>query len=268
MLVSNLSQTCVIVIKHGETILNAYTSDYYLKKKKGAAFFHNVTVLPLHQVLSLSSLQVFKYSMWAADMRCGRDQWKVRQWGASVGKSVCLLGAAVPTQPPTRVLFQQNHWKPHHKEDRAGNTFRYTAKSEEAFLQLDSVVFRIAVNFPLRTVFMDLNFFLDSVSPETKLKNHKPQLTFMYHLYETLIEIGCCFSRFVLHFPSLWCVQVLTFLRRKEGFLSLVLKHIDTSAMMDVLLRLISCVEPPPLRLETLTVWEKWIHIHLKPNTQ
>lgn len=47
--------------------------------------------------------------------------------------------------------------------------------------------------------------------------------------------------------------QVLTFLRRKEGFLSLVLKHIDTSAMMDVLLRLISCVEPPPLRLETLT---------------
>lgn len=90
----------------------------------------------------------------------------------------------------------------------------------------------------------------------------------MYHLYETLIEIGCCFSRFVLHFPSLWCVQVLTFLRRKEGFLSLVLKHIDTSAMMDVLLRLISCVEPPPLRLETLTVRDKWTHIHLKPNTQ
>lgn len=27
---------------------------------------------------------------------------------------------------------------------------------------------------------------------------------------------------------------------------------------MDVLLRLISCVEPPPLRLETLTVWDKW----------
>ncbi|XP_062246541.1 serine/threonine-protein phosphatase 6 regulatory subunit 2 isoform X1 [Platichthys flesus] len=47
--------------------------------------------------------------------------------------------------------------------------------------------------------------------------------------------------------------QVINFLRRKEGFLSLVLKHIDTSAMMDVLLRLISCVEPAPLRLETLT---------------
>uniref|UniRef100_A0A8C6VQ28 Protein phosphatase 6 regulatory subunit 2 n=1 Tax=Nothobranchius furzeri TaxID=105023 RepID=A0A8C6VQ28_NOTFU len=47
--------------------------------------------------------------------------------------------------------------------------------------------------------------------------------------------------------------QVINFLRKKEGFLALVLKHIDTSAMMDVLLRLISCVEPPPLRLETLT---------------
>lgn len=49
-------------------------------------------------------------------------------------------------------------------------------------------------------------------------------------------------------------LQVLNFLRRKEGFLSMVLMHIDTSAMMDVLLRLISCVEPPPLRFETLTV--------------
>ncbi|CAL1592334.1 unnamed protein product [Knipowitschia caucasica] len=47
--------------------------------------------------------------------------------------------------------------------------------------------------------------------------------------------------------------QVIHFLRGKEGFVSLVLKHIDTSAMMDVLLRLISCVEPPALRLQTLT---------------
>lgn len=57
-------------------------------------------------------------------------------------------------------------------------------------------------------------------------------------------------------------LQVLSFLRQKEGFLSLVLKHIDTSAMMDVLLRLISCVEPPPLRLETLTVRHKQPKIH------
>uniref|UniRef100_A0A8C7Y804 Protein phosphatase 6, regulatory subunit 2b n=2 Tax=Oryzias sinensis TaxID=183150 RepID=A0A8C7Y804_9TELE len=46
--------------------------------------------------------------------------------------------------------------------------------------------------------------------------------------------------------------QVISFLRKKDEFLSLVLEHIDTSAMMDVLLRLISCVEPAPLRLETL----------------
>lgn len=177
-------------------------SDYYLKKKKGAAFFHNVTVLPLHQVLSLSSLQVFKYSMWAADMRCGRDQWKVRQWGASVGKSVCLLGAAVPTQPPTRVLFQQNHWKPHHKEDRAGNTFRYTAKSEEAFLQLDSVVFRIAVNFPLRTVLYSwiwiFFWILLAQKQNWKITNHSSHLCTI--LMRHWLKLGaasqglCCIS--------------------------------------------------------------------------
>ncbi|XP_028603052.2 serine/threonine-protein phosphatase 6 regulatory subunit 2 isoform X2 [Podarcis muralis] len=46
--------------------------------------------------------------------------------------------------------------------------------------------------------------------------------------------------------------QVISFLRKKAKFLDLVLKHIDTSAMMDLLLRLISCVEPAPLRQEVL----------------
>ncbi|XP_010147331.1 PREDICTED: serine/threonine-protein phosphatase 6 regulatory subunit 2-like, partial [Eurypyga helias] len=46
--------------------------------------------------------------------------------------------------------------------------------------------------------------------------------------------------------------QVIAFLRKKERFISLVLKHIDTSAMMDLLLRLISCVEPATLRQEVL----------------
>nr|XP_005294614.1 serine/threonine-protein phosphatase 6 regulatory subunit 2 isoform X1 [Chrysemys picta bellii] len=46
--------------------------------------------------------------------------------------------------------------------------------------------------------------------------------------------------------------QVIGFLRDKDQFISLVLKHIDTSAMMDLLLRLISCVEPAPLRQEVL----------------
>lgn len=46
--------------------------------------------------------------------------------------------------------------------------------------------------------------------------------------------------------------QVITFLKRKEGFIGLVLKHIDASAMMDLVLRLISCVEPAALRHEVL----------------
>ncbi|KAJ7329411.1 hypothetical protein JRQ81_015585 [Phrynocephalus forsythii] len=46
--------------------------------------------------------------------------------------------------------------------------------------------------------------------------------------------------------------QVISFLRTKPQFIDLVLKHIDTSAMMDLLLRLISCVEPAQLRQEVL----------------
>uniref|UniRef100_W5L9W4 Protein phosphatase 6, regulatory subunit 2a n=1 Tax=Astyanax mexicanus TaxID=7994 RepID=W5L9W4_ASTMX len=46
--------------------------------------------------------------------------------------------------------------------------------------------------------------------------------------------------------------QVISFLRKKHNFISLVLNHIDASAMMDLLLRLISCVEPAPLRQEVL----------------
>uniref|UniRef100_A0A671SVU5 Serine/threonine-protein phosphatase 6 regulatory subunit 2-like n=1 Tax=Sinocyclocheilus anshuiensis TaxID=1608454 RepID=A0A671SVU5_9TELE len=46
--------------------------------------------------------------------------------------------------------------------------------------------------------------------------------------------------------------QVISFLRKKHNFISLVLNHIDASAMMDLLLRLISCVEPALLRMEVL----------------
>ncbi|XP_055015956.1 serine/threonine-protein phosphatase 6 regulatory subunit 2-like isoform X2 [Boleophthalmus pectinirostris] len=46
--------------------------------------------------------------------------------------------------------------------------------------------------------------------------------------------------------------QVITFLKKKESFIGLVLKHIDASAMMDLLLRLISCVEPAALRHDVL----------------
>ena len=46
--------------------------------------------------------------------------------------------------------------------------------------------------------------------------------------------------------------QVIVFLRKKDKFLSLVLKHIGTSALMDLLLHLVSCVEPAGLRQEVL----------------
>ncbi|XP_064224344.1 serine/threonine-protein phosphatase 6 regulatory subunit 2 isoform X7 [Aotus nancymaae] len=46
--------------------------------------------------------------------------------------------------------------------------------------------------------------------------------------------------------------QVITFLKKKDKFISLVLKHIGTSALMDLLLRLVSCVEPAGLRQEVL----------------
>uniref|UniRef100_A0A2K5J5G6 Serine/threonine-protein phosphatase 6 regulatory subunit 2 n=1 Tax=Colobus angolensis palliatus TaxID=336983 RepID=A0A2K5J5G6_COLAP len=46
--------------------------------------------------------------------------------------------------------------------------------------------------------------------------------------------------------------QVITFLKKKDKFISLVLRHIGTSALMDLLLRLVSCVEPAGLRQEVL----------------
>ncbi|XP_021072422.1 serine/threonine-protein phosphatase 6 regulatory subunit 2 isoform X6 [Mus pahari] len=46
--------------------------------------------------------------------------------------------------------------------------------------------------------------------------------------------------------------QVIVFLKKKDKFISLILKHIGTSALMDLLLRLVSCVEPVGLRQEVL----------------
>ncbi|XP_036093667.1 serine/threonine-protein phosphatase 6 regulatory subunit 2 isoform X3 [Rousettus aegyptiacus] len=46
--------------------------------------------------------------------------------------------------------------------------------------------------------------------------------------------------------------QVIVFLKKKDKFISLVLRHIGTSALMDLLLRLVSCVEPAGLRQDVL----------------
>ncbi|XP_030400638.1 serine/threonine-protein phosphatase 6 regulatory subunit 1 isoform X6 [Gopherus evgoodei] len=42
--------------------------------------------------------------------------------------------------------------------------------------------------------------------------------------------------------------QIVAFLRKKDDFVSLLLRHIGTSAIMDLLLRLLTCVEQPVLR--------------------
>ncbi|XP_035521444.1 serine/threonine-protein phosphatase 6 regulatory subunit 2 [Morone saxatilis] len=90
-----------------------------------------------------------------------------------------------------------------------------------------------------------------------KLGNEEPLLETLYSLLEQPSPLNpllaSFFSKTIGNLITRKTEQVLSFLRRKEEFLSLVLKHIDTSAMMDVLLRLISCVEPPTLRLDTLT---------------
>ncbi|XP_053572290.1 serine/threonine-protein phosphatase 6 regulatory subunit 2 [Bombina bombina] len=56
------------------------------------------------------------------------------------------------------------------------------------------------------------------------------------------------FSKTVGHLIARKTEQVIGFLRKKDQFLMLVLEHFGTSAMMDLLLRLISCVEPATLR--------------------
>ncbi|KAM9807584.1 serine/threonine-protein phosphatase 6 regulatory subunit 2 [Neosynchiropus ocellatus] len=90
-----------------------------------------------------------------------------------------------------------------------------------------------------------------------KLGNEEPLLETLYAFLEQPSPLNpllaSFFSKTIGNLIARKTKQVISFLRRKDEFLSLVLKHIDTSAMMDVLLRLISCVEPPPLRLETLT---------------
>ncbi|XP_078076789.1 serine/threonine-protein phosphatase 6 regulatory subunit 3 isoform X6 [Mustelus asterias] len=46
--------------------------------------------------------------------------------------------------------------------------------------------------------------------------------------------------------------QIITFLQKRDAFVSLMLKHIGTSALMDLLLRLLTCIEPPQLRQDVL----------------
>lgn len=48
--------------------------------------------------------------------------------------------------------------------------------------------------------------------------------------------------------------QIVAFLRKKDDFVNLLLCHIGTSAIMDLLLRLLTCVEQPQLRQDVFNV--------------
>uniref|UniRef100_A0A1A7YHK8 Protein phosphatase 6, regulatory subunit 2a n=1 Tax=Iconisemion striatum TaxID=60296 RepID=A0A1A7YHK8_9TELE len=89
-----------------------------------------------------------------------------------------------------------------------------------------------------------------------KLGADESLLEMLYHFLEQDPPLNpllaSFFSKTIGNLIARKTEQVVTFLKKKEGFIGLVLKHIDASAMMDLLLRLISCVEPAPLRQEVL----------------
>uniref|UniRef100_A0A6Q2X9U9 Protein phosphatase 6, regulatory subunit 2a n=1 Tax=Esox lucius TaxID=8010 RepID=A0A6Q2X9U9_ESOLU len=89
-----------------------------------------------------------------------------------------------------------------------------------------------------------------------KLGGDESLLETLYHFLEQKPPLNpllaSFFSKTIGNLIARKTEQVISFLRKKDGFIGLVLKHIDASAMMDLLLRLISCVEPAPLRQEVL----------------
>ncbi|CAL9683288.1 unnamed protein product [Knipowitschia caucasica] len=89
-----------------------------------------------------------------------------------------------------------------------------------------------------------------------KLGGDESLLEMLYHFLEQEAPLNpllaSFFSKTIGNLIARKTEQVISFLRRKEGFIGLVLKHIDASAMMDLLLRLISCVEPAALRHDVL----------------
>lgn len=54
--------------------------------------------------------------------------------------------------------------------------------------------------------------------------------------------------------PFFFTLQIVAFLKKKDDFVDLIIKHIGTSAIMDLLLRLLTCIEPPQLRQDVLNV--------------
>jgi hypothetical protein len=57
-----------------------------------------------------------------------------------------------------------------------------------------------------------------------------------------------------LYHDTALCLQLVSFLHKKDDFVDLLLRHIGTSAIMDLLLRLLTCVERPQLRQDVFNV--------------
>lgn len=53
---------------------------------------------------------------------------------------------------------------------------------------------------------------------------------------------------------SCFYLKIVDFLRKQEDFVDLMIKHIGTSAIMDLLLRMLTCIEPQQLRQDVLNV--------------
>ena len=69
-------------------------------------------------------------------------------------------------------------------------------------------------------------------------------------------DLTVVFARLVQNWYSYQytCLQVIEYIKAKQGFTGLLLTHIGTSAVMDLLLRLITCVEGTENKQNILTV--------------
>lgn len=55
----------------------------------------------------------------------------------------------------------------------------------------------------------------------------------------------------------------MDFLQKQVDFVDLMIKHIGTSAIMDLLLRMLTCIEPQQLRQDVLTVGTPYIFFNV-----
>ncbi|XP_032894813.1 serine/threonine-protein phosphatase 6 regulatory subunit 3 isoform X2 [Amblyraja radiata] len=89
-----------------------------------------------------------------------------------------------------------------------------------------------------------------------RLAEDEPLLTKLYSFLQNELPLNPLLASFFSKVLSILISrkpeQIITFLRKKDAFVSLMLKHIGTSALMDLLLRLLTCIEPPQLRQDVL----------------